>query len=392
MDIKKEDTNNYAIVIGNGHFNSLGVARSLGEKGVPVIFINLSKNGGAQDSKYTIKTFHINNTEEICGTIDKIISEFGGKPVLFPCSDADALYLDKHYAELKEKTYCPNLNGKADFFMNKENMCALAKECGFNVPETENLKIIEENEARLKGFQLPFIIKPQKSIDGPKSDIMICRNESDIETAIDFFFDRSKKYDSILVQQFVEGKENIMVEYCGCKTKDHKGHLVGQLEKIREYPINRGSTSYAVIKKDTTYIEFEMLDKMLDLFDFEGLFDLELKVVDGLPYFMEINFRNGAPAYGFTVAGFNVPYVWFCEQIKTEIKTINEISEIKLICDREDLSHVLDRNITPFKWIRDIRTADTMMVFNKQDKKPFQKLYGILPTNILSFVRLTKQR
>lgn len=375
MDIKKEDTNNYAIVIGNGHFNSLGVARSLGEKGVPVIFINLSENGGAQDSKYTIKTFHIKNTEEICETIDKIISEFGGKPVLFPCSDADALYLDMHYAELKEKTHCPNLNGQADFFMNKENMCSLAKDVGLIVPETLSVCVDDEGKKQLLNFDLPCIIKPLKSVDGPKSDIAVCKKQEELNAVVDVFWGKDSRYCGLLVQKYIEGEEERSVDIAGYKIRGEKSVLLAQVDKIREFPQKCGSTTFAVVKPSINAVDAEQLDLLLEKMDFEGLFDFDIKIVDGKPYFMEVNLRNGAIGYGYTAAGFNIPSLYYQSKLNLDTESVH-MKEITLMCERDDLNYVLSKKLSPFRWLKDVINTDVMMQYNKRDKKPFNSLYG----------------
>lgn len=386
MDNKEKDINYFAAVVGDWHFNTLGMVRSLGEKGVPVVYINMSESGYAESSKYTKKTYHASNDEDVYKFILEAIKDYGKKAVLFPSSDHAALVIDRYKNQLKDYCICPGFEKDISEFMDKDNMCALAASVGFNVPKSLNLKICDGFENNLRSFPLPLIIKPLKSVDGSKADIMICKNAEQLDEAIRVLSLPECGYREVLVQQFVDGKTNLMVEYCGCKTPNHKVCVFGQLEKIREYPVNRGSTTYAVINEEITYIDVDILDEFLEKSGFNGIFDLELKVVDGKPYFLEINYRNGAPSYGFTKAGFNVPYTWYCRQVGLAEPQIS-VKKIHLMSERDDLNNVKDKNISIVKWIKDIKNTDTMMIFNRADPQPFNNSYNKIICKVFSLLQ-----
>lgn len=367
---------NYAVVIGDWHFNSLGLIRSLGEEGVPVIYINLSEGGYGESSRYTFKTYHSGEKEkEIVDALLTVIKENKGKSVIFTACDAAAFALDNHYEELKDKCFLPGLKGKAEEYMNKENMCKAAKDAGFIVPETATVDFDESFKEKVKNFGFPCILKPVLSVEGSKSDIQICTNAEDLEKVYNFLSESEENYSRILIQEFIDGKKKQMMEYGGCKVAGKPVQVYGQLEKTREYPIDKGSTSYAVVKREITHFEKEVLDRMLENVGYEGLFDLEILLVDDVPYFIEINFRNGAIAYAFTKAGFNIPYVWYNAVFGKDSRE-PEIKETVLMCERDDLNHVIDKNISLFKWFGDVRKTDVFMIYNKEDPQPFINAYN----------------
>lgn len=385
MDFKKQTTEKYAIVIGDWHFNSLGLVRSLGEMGITVFFINLSLFGYAENSKYVKKFFHVTAPEEIFTTIVMITKEVAGIPFLFPASDLAAMFLDNYYSQLKDICVCPGAKGNLERFMSKDEMCRLARNNGFNVPEFYKISIDAQWIKNLKNIPFPFIIKPEKSVDGNKSEIRICTNETDLKQAIDWIEKHLNEIKVLFVQQFVNGNNNLMVEYCGYKIQDKPVKLIGQLEKIREYPVNRGSTSFAVIKNNITYLDVEYLNSFLNEVEFDGIFDLELKVVDGHPYFIEINFRNGAPSYAFTVGGFNIPFNWLCEHSGLQIQQTHSFKETFLMSERDDLNHVIEKKLNVFSWLKNLKNCDTLMIYNKADKKPFIKAYNKIICLLTSF-------
>ena len=387
MDTEKKTLiENYAVVIGDWHFNSLGMIRSLGEKDIPVVYINLSDAGYGETSKYTVKTYHAREDgSNITEVLFEVLNDFKGKPVIFTGCDKAALALDNAYSFLKDKCYFPNLKGNANFYMNKENMCKAAKESGFIIPETETFNFDNSFIENVTSFGFPCILKPVLSVEGNKADIQICENIEELQSVYRNFLKSEENYSRILVQRFLKGTHIQMLDYSGCKTKNSLVDVYGQLEKTREYPISRGSTSYAVIKKNIQHFNTDSLDKFLEAVGYEGLFDLDFMLVDSTPFFIEINFRNGAISYAFTKAGFNIPYIWYCKVLGLDYQK-PKISETILMCERDDLNHVKDRNIGLLKWLKDVRKTDVFMLFNKNDPQPFINAYNKIVNFIFSII------
>lgn len=385
MDTKEKNIKDYAIVIGDWHFNTLGMVRSLGEQGVMSVYINMSDWGYAEKSKYTLKTYHAHTQEDVLNAILDAVKTFGGRPAIFPGSDISALYVDNCYNQLKDICFCPGFEGKAEYYMDKYNMSMLAKEAGFNIPESAVIEINEPGFAEMRKFGLPCIIKPLKSVDGKKADIIVCKTNEDLENAITWLQSEESGYIKVLIQEFVNGTKNAMTGYCGVKAKGKKAYVYGELKKIREYPLDRGSTSFAKLQEKITYIDPDIIDRFLEKTGYEGIFDIDIKLVDGVPYFLEINFRNGALSYAMTAAGFNLPYIWYCLKADKPFDPV-DFKEVYLMCERDDLNHVKDKNISPLEWVKCIKKTDAMMVFNKQDKAPFQLAYGKAVTAALSLL------
>ncbi len=363
----------YAIVIGGSHFNPLGIVRSLGEAGVKTVYINSADWGFAESSKYVIKTVHTHSDGEIIRAILSITDEFGGRPPVYPSCDFSALLIDSSYEILKDRVICPGCSGNLKNILEKDKMCQLAEDAGFNVPKTKSIHIGENFRAELEQFQIPFILKPISNFKGSKNDIYICTDKKELDDIVEHF----KWYKDVIIQSYINGGENLTVEYCGCKVPGQKVQVFGQLEKIREYPVDRGSTSYAVIKEDITYVDIEAIDRLLEKSGFSGIFDLELKVADGVPYFIEINYRNGAPAYAFTKAGFNLHAIWYKLQTGEKTEAVS-LKETRLICEGIDLSHVFEKRLKLSEWLKNYLSADAHMIANKKDWKPFIKQYKLL--------------
>ncbi|MCQ2472489.1 MAG: hypothetical protein MJ147_10695 [Clostridia bacterium] len=370
----KNNSLKYGIIIVTPHFNGLGIVRSLGEAGISSVCISTSPITLAEGSKYCIGAYRYKNATDLEHVIRNIVEKFGGRPAIFPTSDIAVEELNVIYNNIKDITYCPGfVNDDACEQLSKDIMSEKARHAGFVVPET--VKICgtkDENAKQIKDFGLPLILKPVSGTKGSKDDIKVCTTQQELVEALEWLENDGKGYDTILCQRYVASDDEFMIEYCGCTINGKTTLAAGQLRKIREYPVNRGSTSYAVIEPQITYVDKTSVDRFFKEVGFNGIFDLEFKVVDGIPYFLEVNYRNGAPSYAFTRAGFNIPAVWFkgVEGEKIEQPTVKETH---LMCEGIDFSHVLNRNISPFKWLRQFFKADVHMIINRLDPKPLLK-------------------
>lgn len=385
MDSKEKTLKNPAIIIGDWHFNSLGLIRSLGEQGIPCYFINMSNGGYGEDSKYTIKTIRAFDEKAVIEAICSVAGTQSLPSLLFPSSDLAALYIDRNRSLLEKNCICPGTKGNIEHIMDKSVMCEAAKKAGFNIPNGKTVELDEKGKEFIKKYSLPFLIKPLLSVEGKKADIVVCRTNEDVEKALQFFYSDESIYSHVLVQDFVEGKNNLMIDYSGCKIPGKRLFMFGQLEKIREYPANRGSTSFSIIKNEITYIDFETVDRFLDSIDFDGIFDLDIKLVDGVPYFIEINLRNGASSYAFTAGGFNMALVWYNAKLGIEIPTVH-FKNVYMMSERDDLNNVIDKNISIFKWLSDVRKTNVMMIFNRRDPQPFIRAYNSIVNKVLSII------
>ncbi|MBQ7541765.1 MAG: hypothetical protein IJT44_05690 [Clostridia bacterium] len=357
----------YAIVLGCAHFNALGVIRSLGEAGIPSVFICTSAWSNASYSKYTLRAYQASDAPSVRDAVLDAVKRFGGKPSVFPTADDQLPMLEEIRAEICDQVVLPQLGAPMRHVLRKDVMCETARRAGFRVPQTKLLDDTSAASIRAAASEIgfPCILKPNSGTEGAKADIRVLHSEADLSDALTAF----SHYRSVLMQEFVDSANSMMVEYCGCKTPGRKVCVFGELRKTREFPTNRGSTSFAKIVPQLTYLDPDVLDAFLEEVGFSGVFDLELKVTNGAAYFLEINYRNGAPSYGFTKAGFNVPATWHLLENGREAAPVC-IRETLVHCEGIDLSNVFAHNISMAQWLRDFRAADAHMVVNRRDMRP----------------------
>jgi D-aspartate ligase len=164
-----------------------------------------------------------------------------------------------------------------------------------------------------------------------------------------------------------------MIEIIGCTTVKNSAIIIPAIiKKIREYPLNAGSTSYAMAVTDSEYIDRTKILNLIEKTQFKGIFDIEFKYANGKIYFIEINFRNGAPGYALSKIGVNIPYLWYLEAIGVNIdnmqKKINQ--DYYFMVETSDIRHMLNMDLKLITWIKDLFRTNAFLFVNLRDIKP----------------------
>lgn len=367
---------NKVIVIGGNHHNALGIIRSLGQNGVNVyLIVTEKKKSFITKSKYVSQYWNTTeNEEEIIKILIDNFNDEREEPIIVPSSDKAANIIDKNFNLLSKKYILPNCGNKEgyiSYLMNKEVMCKIASSLGLRTPKTWVIDLNEEDDILLQDIIYPCIMKPLRSVDGHRQDIIICEDYNDTKVTINKF--RSMGYHEVLIQQFIKKEKEVGI--VGCVTLNSKEIIIpGIIKKLREFPLNSGSSSFAKVDFDIDkYLDVGKIKKFLYKIQYYGIFDMEFLYSNKKLYFIEINFRNGGNSYALTKAGANVVYLWCLDaagyNISNKTKKIEE--SLYFMMDTRDFRHVINGDLNLFKWILDFFRTKAFLVFNIKDIKPF---------------------
>jgi predicted ATP-grasp superfamily ATP-dependent carboligase len=362
--------NNPAIVIGLDNYNTLGVVRSLGEKNVPVILILVgTQKSFVRHSRYVTKAVYskctICNGSGLYQIIKNEILQLPEKPVLFPLADISVKVIDNNFREITNISYTSHLHGNIDKFQDKLKMGQLAAEYGLFVPEKEIIFSGKDCEWNI----VPAILKPSSGLSGLKSDISIVKDIVEFDRALKLF--EEKQYDQVLVEKYISGNDEHLVEILGYVKKNGEIIISGIVKKIRDFPLNRGNTSYAEFVKEQDGLDIIKLKEFIKSTGFYGIFDIEFKYADKNLYFIEINFRNGASSYALTMRNCNLIYNWYRDALDLPPSGNIRCLSGKYMCEQIDFLHIFERNVTFREWINEYNDKQCQKIFsNKRDKKP----------------------
>lgn len=372
---RNRDVKKVAIVVGSKGVNATGLIRSLGESGCYVVY---ASDYSCIESRWTKEYLKLSKNEtkrinELVSYIDFLDT----KPALYPTDDETSFLLDENYAVLKDKCYLPNASGNLRKLADKINMANMAVKNGLIVPKYKKICL---KDSFVWKDSFPVILKPYAGYAGRKGDICICNSLEDYEDAINKL--RDKSYEFIMIQQMLCSKERYEVGIMGFSLPDGTVQIPGIIKKIRSYPSEKGSTSYAVYKRVLDCLDYKAIERFVRSTGYVGLFDIEMIVEHDIPYFIEINYRNGQYGYMTTVAGYNLPSNWLDAMSGNCINKPVHIKEIYYMNERDDYLHVKEGRV-PFKqWFREFKNTEAYGMYHKNDLRPFIRQYVKIPDRI----------
>lgn len=361
---------NKVVVIGSSHHNTLGVIRSLGEKGLrPYLLLR-----GAQDAKGVHKSRYIEkwwlcHTDSECLNI--LLREFKNeheKPVVISTTDPSTQLLDEYRHLLEKKFYLPIClqPNKVVELMDKSIITETAKTYNINTPRSWIIR----NRNIPSDILFPCLAKPLSSLTGHKSDICECNDIEELRNQI-FTPEHCEDY---LVQERIQIEKEISI--LGMVTYDRSEVLFsGCIDKLRT--AGRGSSSFAVmISSEFFSKEMDKLREMLLDTGYTGLFSAEYLLYKGKYYFLEINFRNDGNGYVPTAAGINLPYLWYlsCTGVPDNmlLSDLSPLYPCYFMSDITDfLTHVMRKKLAFKQWNKERRKTKCFLLYNSKDNAPF---------------------
>ena len=354
------------IIIGGDHYNTYGVVRSLGEEGIKSEVLILgcaTKESFVLRSKYVDRGLGCNDHEEAIKQLKSMHAE-GVKQVVICCSDeAEALLLD-NYDILSPAFILPVCSDYKDTFslMNKGTITELAKQFDIEVPKTWRVL----DRFLPDGISFPCITKPITSTRGHKSDIVVCKNKNELQNVVN----DKRRCSDYVVQEYLEYEREISI--LGAVLSNGKVLLSGCIEKLRTCMI--GTTSFGkMVNNSLLGANLYKLEALMKSTGYRGLFSAEFLVKDGLIYFLEVNFRNDGNTYVATASGQNLPLRYVQSFVGDDVVQDSSDYPCYFMLDIEDFLALKRNNVSIWQWIRDVKKANTYLVYNAQDRKPFIK-------------------
>lgn len=358
------------IVFAIEHYNPLGVIRTLGKRGIrPDYIAEKGRVRLSSKSKYLNKVHEVENVDE---GYEVLLKEYGevyktGKKPIIICSDDKTIgHLDQHYDDLKDKFIFFNCGqqGRIIDYMDKFRILELAKKHGLKILES---RVVKRGE--IPGdLKYPIITKSiSPNSGGWKSDVFICENSVELNEAF-----KKIKSEEVLLQQFVEKKNEYAVE--GCSTNHGKDTLLS-IYSTYNYLIKG---YYSPYRTSCSFHNPEIekgLRGMIEEIGFEGIFDAEFLIgPDDQYYFLEVNFRNTTWSYASDVLGMPLAYIW----VKSIMEGTNVADAFKpnqgpILCMVEPIDYNLrckQRGYSKFKWLGELLKSKCKDYWNWHDLKP----------------------
>ncbi len=304
-----------AVVVGL-ESNGLGVVRSLGRAGVPVIGLTSDPRQPTARSRYC-RTLPCpdERSDAILERLVKIGKTLEGRPPLFLTMDRTVQIVSQNRERL-EPYFRFNLPAKEDLqrLNDKQGFSAFALENGLRVPEAVYVASAGELDEVAKRLRFPLIVKPlEKGRDFDEFFGSRAITVSDEEMLKQRFTGFAWQCGT-LVQEYVPGGPSD-IHFCLLYLDEHSNplcHFVGC--KIRIWPLKTGNTASAEPADCPEILEtaFTAFNKA----GMRGICSLEFKRHTQTGDFFIIEPTIGRTDWQSEVApanGINIPYVAYCD-------------------------------------------------------------------------------
>ena len=269
-----------AIVLGM-HLNGLGMARSLGIKGIEVYGIDYTKDAEAFYSKYCKRKFIFPNPvvypEECLNQIINLGSNLADKAVLLPSNDYYTEFVSKYRADLSRHFLfnIPDAETLKSIF-DKSRQYRLAEQLGIPFPRSyspKNLRDLKESP-----LSYPVVIKGEKSDQWiakfrKKGFIANCLGELE-----EYYKLSSKKNLKVVIQEMVVGPNNNHYKVCAYYSQEKKLLAIFTTHKNRQFPVDLGIGTYMTSVYHSDLITLGR--RFFEGIDYTGVGSIELKKDD----------------------------------------------------------------------------------------------------------------
>jgi len=332
------------VIVPTRGTNSLGVIRSLGQKGIPIISLDYSRLTSNFYSKYckgVLCPNPLRDEKKFINFLLEIGSKMNKKSVLFMMDDYYMFLLTKYQKELSEYFYSNYLSWEVLLScVDKYRMYNKAIDAGLYIPETYYPKTIEEVKKIAKKIEYPVIIKPIAKFEYENQNInreyqfvktyrtkaLRAKNKEELI----FLFKDVKKYNfTTIIQEEIPGTIDQIYTIATYSDKNHKILTSLTARKIHQLPSDFGTGTLFESISLQEIVELSSL--LIKKIKFYGISEIEFKLdsKDNKFKFIEINCRAPNFIYLTTFSGIDIPYIYYQDLIGKKVPIKNQVGGIK---------------------------------------------------------------
>jgi len=375
-----------ALVIGGDH-PGLAIARSLGQRGIPVYILD-DHYCISRYSKYATRVIKAENLRDERKTVDAVL-ETGRRFdlrdwVLFPTRDETVAAFSRHREELAQFFRVTTGEWESvEWAWDKKRSYELAAMLDIPVPQTLNIKGAHELASLYP--RLPLAIKP-----AIKENFFYATGakawRANTPKELHQFYEKASlqiKPEEILIQEIIPGDGRQQFSYCAFFRKG-RAYSTLTARRARQHPREFGRASSYVETVDLPVIE-ELSERFLKTINFHGLVEIEFKCDprDGKYKLLDVNARPwGFHAIG-APCGVDFPYLAFADQLglaTEQTRAPAGIGWLRLLTDVPTaLSDLLHGSLSPGAYLRSLRSTRVDAVFSLDDPFPFLAEVLLLP-------------
>jgi D-aspartate ligase len=375
-----------AVVIGGEH-PGLGIARSLGRRGIPICIID-DQHSISQFSRYATRVVRVKDLRDEKNTVDNVMEighRYGLKGwVLFPTRDETVAAFSRHRERLAEffRVTTPAWE-TVRWAWDKKNTYDRAAELGIPVPRTYNV-LTEEDLAGLYS-RLPLAIKP-----AVKENFFYATGDkawrAETPEQLNDLFRKARQQirpEEILIQEIIPGSGLQQYSYCAF-FRDGEAQSTLVARRLRQHPREFGRAATYVETVENPEVE-ELSERFLKAINYYGLVEVEFKqdARDGQLKMLDVNARTwGFHSLGVP-AGVDFPYLLYADQVGRSVESSRAkagVGWLRAITDVPTVaSDLWASELSLRSYLKSLRNTRTESVFCLRDPLPTLAEVLLLP-------------
>ena len=375
-----------AVVIG-GDYQGLGIVRSLGRQGVPVVVLDdeLSIARASRFSTRTVRAPSLRDEAATLEALDAVRRTLGLEGwVLYPTREETVAALARNRADLAGSFRVPTPAWESvRYAWDKRATYRLAQELGIPTPRCWFPS--DEGDLRDVDLRGPVIIKPAiKEHFIYETHAKAWRADSEQE--LRRLFARARSIvgdDEVIVQELIPGNGSQQFSYCAL-FKDGAALAGMTVQRHRQHPSDFGRASTFVETVELPALH-EPSIRFLQAIGYYGLVELEYKLDqgDGQYKLLDVNARTwGYHSIG-QAAGVDFAHLLYQDQVGQEVAEARTRPGVRWIRLATDIPNaVVDLKagrLRPGEYLRSLRGVHTEAVFTMRDPLPGLYELALLP-------------
>lgn len=380
------------VILRSGHHTGIGIARSLGRWGVPVYSVDETSWETAFCSRYCAGRFVLDarkmSPEEFLEGLLRIGRDLGGRPVLIPTTDRDAIWTDDNAGALREVFRFPERDAALmRVLSDKSRMEQLARSVG--VPTAQSVVPASSHEvARFtENAVFPVMVK---AIDTERLRARLGGSKVLVHTAHELREICARALDSqnpnFLIQEFIPGQDWM---FEGCFDRNSACLFGVTATKLRRFPRRTGVTSLgACLHNETVY---KTTTEFMKSIGYCGILDIgyRLDSRDGQFRVLDVNPRIGCTFRLFAgTGGMDVARALYLDLTGQAVPPERAADGRKWIVEDFDFVSALRScaagDLKIKDWLMSLRGVEESACFSLEDPLPalmvgvadFLELYG----------------
>jgi predicted ATP-grasp superfamily ATP-dependent carboligase len=299
-------------VVVSAYTMGLGVIRSLGRRGVPVIAARYDPQDFGHTSRFVTRTIDVPDPvaceDSFVASLVTLGKELGGA-VLIPASDASLAAVSRSWDRLGEsyRVACPPWD-RARLFLEKRHTYSLAAAAGIPVPATHVVSSEEQLVTLARELAYPVLVKPVQSHLFVRRFGVKMVEVTDRAELIDTYRRLSDGSLELMVQEFITGPPSAGANY-NCFVVDGAPVAEFTARKVRNSPPTLGSPRVVVSEHLPEVVELGRT--VMASLGHEGFACTEFKRNDqtGDWTLMEVNGRHNLSSALAVEAGIDFPWM-----------------------------------------------------------------------------------